>query len=104
MFPVYFTNRKIDPVPEMTTPEQFYSKVMESLKFLNSHLPNGSHVILYGLPDGAFLWDHLHGRYHPLGISLKILLLFNNVHVYLSSSNIYSSHYIGIHLKYHHST
>lgn len=60
-------SRKIDPVPEMTTPEQFYSKVMESLKFLNSHLPNGSHVILYGLPDGGFLWDHLHDRYHPLG-------------------------------------
>lgn len=83
MFSVCFTNRKIDPVPEMTTPEQFYSKVMESLRFLNSHLPNGSHVILYGLPDGGFLWDHLHDRYHPLGISLKILLLFNNVHVYL---------------------
>lgn len=60
-------SRKIDPVPEMTTPEQFYSKVMETLEFLNSHLPNGSHVILYGLPDGTFLWDYLHDKYHPLG-------------------------------------
>ncbi|XP_055974502.1 acyloxyacyl hydrolase isoform X2 [Sorex fumeus] len=60
-------SRKEDPVPEMTTPEKFYSKVMQTLKYLNSHLPKGSHVILHGLPDGNFLWDHLHNRYHPLG-------------------------------------
>lgn len=60
-------SRKKDPVPYMTTPEKFYSKVMQTLKYLNAHLPNGSHVILYGLPDGNFLWDHLHDRYHPLG-------------------------------------
>nr|XP_040147781.1 acyloxyacyl hydrolase isoform X3 [Ictidomys tridecemlineatus] len=56
-----------DPVPRMTTPEKLYSNVMQTLKYLNSHLPNGSHVILYGLPDGTFLWDNLHNRYHPLG-------------------------------------
>ncbi|XP_022438981.1 acyloxyacyl hydrolase isoform X3 [Delphinapterus leucas] len=60
-------NGKIDPVPGMTTPEKLYSKVMETLQYLDSHLPNGSHVILYGLPDGTFLWDNLHSRYHPLG-------------------------------------
>uniref|UniRef100_A0A8D2DPY0 Acyloxyacyl hydrolase n=1 Tax=Sciurus vulgaris TaxID=55149 RepID=A0A8D2DPY0_SCIVU len=60
-------NGKTDPVPEMTTPEKLYSNVMQTLKYLNSHLPNGSHVILYGLPDGTFLWDNLHNRYHPLG-------------------------------------
>ncbi|KAB0342265.1 hypothetical protein FD754_019191, partial [Muntiacus muntjak] len=57
----------IDPLPEMTTPEKLYSKVMQTLQYLDSHLPNGSHVILHGLPDGRFLWDHLHDRYHPLG-------------------------------------
>ncbi|XP_073921389.1 acyloxyacyl hydrolase isoform X2 [Castor canadensis] len=60
-------NGKSDPVPQMTTPEQLYSRVMQTLHHLNSHLPNGSHVILYGLPDGTFLWDNLHNRYHPLG-------------------------------------
>ncbi|XP_008061457.1 acyloxyacyl hydrolase isoform X2 [Carlito syrichta] len=60
-------NGKADPVPEMTTPEKLYSKVMQTLKYLNSHLPKGSHVIFYGLPDGNFLWDNLHNRYHPLG-------------------------------------
>lgn len=77
IFSISFPNRNTDPVPEMTTPERFYSKVMETLKYLNSHLPNGSHVILYGLPDGTFLWDNLHDRYHPLGNALKLLLLFN---------------------------
>ncbi|XP_028645112.1 acyloxyacyl hydrolase isoform X1 [Grammomys surdaster] len=60
-------NGKADTVPEMTTPEQMYANVMQTLKHLNSHLPNGSHVILYGLPDGTFLWDSLHNQYHPLG-------------------------------------
>ncbi|XP_003788638.2 acyloxyacyl hydrolase [Otolemur garnettii] len=60
-------NGKADPVPEMTTPEKLYSNVMQTLKYLNAHLPNGSHVIFYGLPDGTFLWDNLHNRYHPLG-------------------------------------
>uniref|UniRef100_A0A8C4L8L5 Acyloxyacyl hydrolase n=1 Tax=Equus asinus asinus TaxID=83772 RepID=A0A8C4L8L5_EQUAS len=60
-------NGKSDSVPKMTTPEKLYSKVMQTLKYLNSHLPNGSHVILYGLPDGTFLWDNLHNKYHPLG-------------------------------------
>jgi len=68
MFSVSFANRNIDPLPEMTTPEKLYSKVMQTLQYLDSHLPNDSHVILYGLPDGRFLWDHLHDRYHPLGI------------------------------------
>lgn len=59
----------------MTTPEQMYSNVMQTLKHLDSHLPNGSHVILYGLPDGTFLWDSLHDQYHPLGI-LRLQTLY----------------------------
>lgn len=78
-----FANRKTNPVPAMTTPEKLFSKVMQTLQYLDSHLPNGSHVILFGLPDGTFLWDNLHNRYHPLGISLKMLLLFNNVTVFI---------------------
>ncbi|KAM5273611.1 acyloxyacyl hydrolase [Ctenodactylus gundi] len=58
---------RADPASGMTTPEQLYSSVMQTLQYLNSQLPNGSHVVFYGLPDGTFLWDHLHDRYHPLG-------------------------------------
>uniref|UniRef100_H0UTL3 Acyloxyacyl hydrolase n=1 Tax=Cavia porcellus TaxID=10141 RepID=H0UTL3_CAVPO len=60
-------NGKADPIPEMTTPEQLYSSVTETLKHLDSHLPKGSYVVLHGLPDGTFLWDNLHDRYHPIG-------------------------------------
>ncbi|XP_036594588.1 acyloxyacyl hydrolase [Trichosurus vulpecula] len=60
-------NGNIDSVSKMTTPEDMRAHVMETLTFLNSRLPPGSHVVLYGLADGRFLWDHLHDRYHPLG-------------------------------------
>lgn len=62
-----FICRRPDTVAYMTTPKQMHSNVMEALQYLDSHLPKGSHVILMGLVDGGFLWDHLHNRYHPLG-------------------------------------
>lgn len=84
-------NWKSDPVPEMTTPEQFYSKVMETLKYLNARLPNGSHVILYGLPDGTFLWDHLHSRYHPLG-QLNRDVTYGQLYAFLSCLQVSPCH------------
>uniref|UniRef100_A0A0P6JGY4 Acyloxyacyl hydrolase n=1 Tax=Heterocephalus glaber TaxID=10181 RepID=A0A0P6JGY4_HETGA len=60
-------NGRADPVQAMTTPEQLYSNIMQTLKHLDSHLPKGSHMVLYGLPNGTFLWENLHDRYHPLG-------------------------------------
>lgn len=51
----------------MTTPKEMLSNVVQALRYLDSRLPNGSHVILTGLVDGRFLWDNLHDRYHPLG-------------------------------------
>ncbi|ELK35160.1 Acyloxyacyl hydrolase [Myotis davidii] len=84
-------NGRSDPVPEMTTPEQFYSKVMETLKYLNARLPNGSHVILYGLPDGTFLWDHLHSRYHPLG-QLNRDVTYGQLYAFLSCLQVSPCH------------
>ncbi|XP_036183207.1 acyloxyacyl hydrolase isoform X2 [Myotis myotis] len=84
-------NGKSDPVPEMTTPEQFYSKVMETLKYLNARLPNGSHVILYGLPDGTFLWDHLHSRHHPLG-QLNGDVTYGQLYTFLSCLQVSPCH------------
>ncbi|KAF4801377.1 Acyloxyacyl hydrolase [Turdus rufiventris] len=60
-------NRERDTLAHMTTPKEMLSNVMQALRYLDSHLPNGSHVILTGLVDGRFLWDNLHDRYHPLG-------------------------------------
>ncbi|XP_029445360.1 acyloxyacyl hydrolase isoform X2 [Rhinatrema bivittatum] len=60
-------NGYTDTLAHMTTPEDMHSNVMQALRYLNSRLPEGSHVILQGLVDGRFLWEHLHSRYHPIG-------------------------------------
>ncbi|NXL60023.1 AOAH hydrolase, partial [Chordeiles acutipennis] len=60
-------NGNRDTLAHMTTPKQMFSNVVQALRYLDSRLPNGSHVILTGLVDGRFLWDNLHDRYHPLG-------------------------------------
>ncbi|MEE6465753.1 hypothetical protein FKM82_006675 [Ascaphus truei] len=60
-------NHHSDTMSQMTTPQEMHSNVMEALEYLDSRLPNGSHVVLMDLADGRFLWDNLHSRYHPLG-------------------------------------
>ncbi|NXF70054.1 AOAH hydrolase, partial [Ciccaba nigrolineata] len=60
-------NGNRDTLAHMTTPKEMLSNVVQALRYLDSCLPKGSHVILTGLVDGRFLWDNLHDRYHPLG-------------------------------------
>ncbi|NWQ77874.1 AOAH hydrolase, partial [Columbina picui] len=60
-------NGNRDTLAHMTTPKEMLSNVVQALRYLDSRLPNGSHVILTGLVDGRFLWDNLHDRFHPLG-------------------------------------
>lgn len=64
---ILFFCRNRDTLAHMTTPKEMLSNVMQALRYLDTRLPNGSHVILTGLVDGRFLWDNLHDRYHPLG-------------------------------------
>ncbi|XP_064025799.1 acyloxyacyl hydrolase isoform X2 [Pogoniulus pusillus] len=60
-------NGERDTLAHMTRPKEMLSNVLQALRYLDSRLPSGSHLILTGLVDGRFLWDHLHDRYHPLG-------------------------------------
>ncbi|XP_077159500.1 acyloxyacyl hydrolase isoform X2 [Paroedura picta] len=60
-------NGKTDTVAAMTTPGQLRGSMLKSLRYLDSLLPKGSHVILFSLANGDFLWDNLYNRYHPLG-------------------------------------
>nr|XP_056713021.1 acyloxyacyl hydrolase [Euleptes europaea] len=76
-------NGKADTVSGMTTPEQMYFNIMKSLRYLNSLLPKGSHVILVGLVDGTFLWDTVHDRYHPLG-QLNKDITYKQIYSFLS--------------------
>ena len=51
----------------MTTPEELYSNVVSTMEYLDTVLPNGSHVLLTGLANGSILFDSLGDRIYPLG-------------------------------------
>jgi len=51
----------------MTTPEEFYSNVLDAVTYLDTILPSGSHVMFYGLVDVRILWNTMNERIHPLG-------------------------------------
>eukprot|EP01111_Echinosteliopsis_oligospora_P012278 TRINITY_DN4189_c0_g1_i1.p1 TRINITY_DN4189_c0_g1~~TRINITY_DN4189_c0_g1_i1.p1 ORF type:complete len:562 (-),score=115.93 TRINITY_DN4189_c0_g1_i1:86-1771(-) len=51
----------------MTTQSEFYENVVTAMKYLDTMLPNGSHVSFIGLVDGRILYDSMSERYHPLG-------------------------------------
>ncbi len=56
-----------DTLAHMTTPEKFYNNTLQTLNYLESRLPAGSHVVLIGLIDGSILYDAMAHRMHPLG-------------------------------------
>nr|XP_033786106.1 acyloxyacyl hydrolase isoform X2 [Geotrypetes seraphini] len=72
---------------DMTSPKEFHDNIMQVLKYLNSHLADGSHVILQGLVDGRILWDQLHNRYHPLG-QLNKDITYEQLYLFLSCLQI----------------
>lgn len=54
-------------VDEMTPVDEFTSEVLEYLDYLDTRLPQNSHVILVGLINGTYLYTLMHGHLHPLG-------------------------------------
>ena len=56
-----------DTMDHMTTVEEMYSNVMATLTYLDTVLPNGSHVLATGLGNGSYLYDLLHDHLHPFG-------------------------------------
>lgn len=70
-------NEHADTIEHMTTPEQFYNNTLSTLRFLESKLPPGSHVILIGLIDGSIIYGmNMSIKKHPtqsylLGYSTK---------------------------------
>jgi len=66
----------------MTTPAEFLQNVLDSLHFLDDHLPKGSHVVFIGLADGRILWDTLHNRTHPIGVQyVNVYDFLNCLHI-----------------------
>jgi len=62
----------------MTTPAQFKINVLKSLDYLEQNLPKGSHVFFSGLANGLVLWDSLHNRTHPIGVTYAQVYDFLN--------------------------
>lgn len=76
-------NRYPNTVKHMTQPEEMHSNTIQTLQYLDTQLPKGSHVLLVGLVDGRFLWDNLHNRYHPLG-QLNKDITYEQLYTFLS--------------------
>jgi acyloxyacyl hydrolase len=56
-----------DTVANMTTPEELRRNVMAVMEFMDTVLPEGSHVLIIGLVDANFIYPAMHDRVHPLG-------------------------------------
>jgi acyloxyacyl hydrolase len=62
----------------MTQVDEFKSNIIGTLDALSKILPNGSHIVFIGLADGRVLWNELHNRNHPIGVSYKATYDFLN--------------------------
>ena len=67
----------------MTKPDVFYKSVLDTMEYLDSKLPNGSHVLLTGLGNGTYLYDLLANRTHPMG-RLRNDITYTDFYAYLS--------------------
>jgi len=74
-------NDVCNPHPDlghMTTVTDFKASILESLQYLDTILPRGSHVVFIGLADGRVLWDNLYNRSHPIGVSYESVYNYLN--------------------------
>ncbi|XP_041376838.1 acyloxyacyl hydrolase-like [Gigantopelta aegis] len=56
-----------DTFAHMTTPQKMHDNAIQTMKYLDKLLPNGSYVMMSGLADGRVLYNSLHDRIHPIG-------------------------------------
>jgi len=64
---------------QMTNSTQFRQNIVEGLDALDQIVPKGSSIVLIGIPNGEFMWQTMHNRLHPLGIT------YDRFYSYLSS-------------------
>ena len=76
-----------DTLARMTKPDVFYKSVVESMEYLDTKLPAGSHVLLTGLANGSYLYGLLSDRVHPLG-RLRGDVLYKDLYTYLTCLNV----------------
>jgi len=74
----------------MTKPDVFYSNVIETMEYLDTKLPNGSHVLLTGLGNGTYLYGLLADRIHPIG-RLRQDVTYRDFYEYLTCLEVKSN-------------
>lgn len=60
-----------DTLNKMTTEADFRRNMLQGLEHLNAKVAAGSKIVLIGLVSGNVLWDIMHNRRHPLGITYQ---------------------------------
>lgn len=75
-------NGHVDQPNYMTTVEEFRTNTLNTLAYLDTVLPAGSHVAFLGLADGRILYDTTHNRTHPVGVK------YPDVYNYLSCNGL----------------
>jgi acyloxyacyl hydrolase len=65
-----------------TSIADFNASVLASLRHLDGTLPPGSHVAFMPLADGRVLYDTMHNRTHPLGVT------YEDLYEYLSQQGV----------------
>ena len=70
-----------------TPPDVFYKSIIESMQYLDTRLPIGSHVLLTGLANGSYLYGLLADRIHPLG-RLRNDIKYSDFYTYLNCLEI----------------
>jgi acyloxyacyl hydrolase len=76
-----------DTIAHMTTVEEMRANVLATLSYLDTVLPQGSHVLTTGLANGSYLYDLLHDRMHPFG-RVGVPLTYPQMYEYLSCLEI----------------
>jgi acyloxyacyl hydrolase len=76
-----------DTIAHMTTPEEMRANVLATLTYLDTVLPNGSHVVATGLANGSYLYDLLYDHMHPFG-RVGTPLTYPQMYDYLSCLEI----------------
>ena len=52
-----------------TTPDIFRAKIVEILDNLDTIVPTGSHLVIFGLVNGSLIFNTVTGRTHPSGVT-----------------------------------
>lgn len=53
----------------MTPPAVFREKILELWNYIDSVIPAGSHMIIWGVADGKILYNTLKNKLEPIGIT-----------------------------------